>query len=414
MRRSRLTLALLLSLALHLVGLVLLSSRESPLRSAPSPAVHPEPLQIEVVESRPPPPREVVPPPAPQPVPAPQRPPRSAVPRPPRAEATPATPPPSAAAPTPPPAGASPDVPHAPRLLPTPGLLGGFPVGAAPSPSGRTVRPGDGPSREELLASEAERVQGRVQGLLDDGMARLQVENGLVDSYFGDMDDALEKGLSGAPLFAYEGVLKHFFKATPERGQALRELLASYQSYGASGNPALALGEPTGTDRLEDVARSGAAGARARTQPSAADVLEEYGRRSRALLVKLELVQSRTGQLLSVKLLEGSGNPLFDAYVLERVPPSLNALGPAPEHFSARAKASVRSLWAIEGHVSFARTIKILRPDALNAEDAAYISALVPLGLLSGRFEETRGEVIIPDFRRPHFDIRTELLRVYD
>jgi len=64
--------------------------------------------------------------------------------------------------------------------------------------------------------------------------------------------------------------------------------------------------------------------------------------------------------------------------------------------------------------VSFARTLKFSKLDELDASDAAYISALMPFGLLSGNFEETRGEVVIPDFRRPHFDIQTRLLRVYE
>jgi hypothetical protein len=142
-------------------------------------------------------------------------------------------------------------------------------------------------------------------------------------------------------------------------------------------------------------------------------MLEAYNRSAGALHVKLELEQSLTGQVVSVKLVESSGNPLFDAYVTEHVPASLAALGPAPEHFAARAKGNVRSVWAIEGRVSFSRTLKLSKLDELNAGDAAYLSALVPLGLLSGRFEETRGEVIVPDLRRPHFDIHTELLRVY-
>lgn len=286
-------------------------------------------------------------------------------------------------------------------------------TGFTPSVStGHTVRPGDGPTAEQLRAEEGERVRGRVQGFLDDGMATLRVQNGLVDGFFSEMDHALEKGLSGAPLFSYEGVLKHFFKATPERGQAFRDLIASAQNYGAMGSPDLA-GEPTGTDRLEDVARSGGAGARARSRPTTVDILETYNRRAGALHAKMELEQSRTGQLLSVKLVESSGNPLFDTYITEHVASSLSALGPAPESFAARSKGNVRSVWAVEGSVSFSRTIKVTKLDELNAADAAYFSALMPLGLLSGRFEETRGEVIVPDIRRPHFDIHTELLRVY-
>lgn len=278
--------------------------------------------------------------------------------------------------------------------------------------TGHTVRPGDGPSPEQLRAEERERVRGRVQGFLDDGMATLRVENGLVDSFFGDMDNAMEKGLSGAPLFAYEGVLKHFFKATPGRAQGLRDLMASAGSYGATGSPD-PVGEPSGTDRLEDVARAGTAGARARSRPSNVDMLETYNKGASALHAEIDLEQSPTGQVLSVKLSRSSGNPLFDAYVVEHVPESLAKLGSAPEHFTARSKGLVRSVWSIDGHVSFSRTLKFSKLDELNAGDAAYLSALIPLGVLSGNFEETRGEVIVPDLRRPHFDIRTQLLRVY-
>ncbi len=406
MRRTHLTWALLLSLALHL-GLGLLLHGAEP----PSPtSVRPAPAELAWVEVErpPPPPPPVAAPPRPAPGAA-SRPPRAAPPR----TATAAPPPPATSPSTPASEAPVPDAPQALKLLPGLSLSPGAVSGGLPVPRGRTLRPGEGPSAEALLGAEKERVQGRVQGFLDDGMARLQVENGLADTFFGDMDKALEKGLSGAPLFEYRGVLQHFFKARPENVQGLRDFLASVHSYGASGSPD-SMGSPSGTDRLEDVARSGGAGARARSQRSTTDVLEEYNRRVGALHVKMELEQAPSGQVLGVKLLESSGNALFDAYVLERVSPALSALGPAPEHFAARYKGPVRSVWGIEGHVSFSRTLRFSKLHELDASDAAYISGLLPLGLLSGNFEETRGEVIIPDFRRPHFDIRTELLRVYD
>ncbi len=418
MRRSRLLQALILSLVLHL-GLGLVLYLAPPKRDPSHLNVRQEPIQFEVVERTPPP--RVEPPPPEPPAVEPPRPPRG-TPRPPRATPPPAPPPPSATAAAPPPAAPPsatpepevPDVPRQVRLFPGPGGIAVGPSTGATSgaPTGHTWRPGDGPSQEQLRAQEGERVQGRVQGFLDDGMASLRVQNGLVDTYFGEMDKALEKGLTGAPLFAYQGVFKHFFKATPGRIQGFRELARSAGNYGATGSPD-AVSEPSGTDRLEDVARSGTAGARARSRPSAVDMFETYNKANGALHATLELEQSRTGQVLGVKLIDSSGNPLFDAYVLERVPRSLEALGPATEHFAVRSKGNVRSVWSIDGNVSFSRTIRFSKLGELDAEDAAYISALMPLGLLSGNFEETRGEVIIPDFRRPHFDIRTQLLRVY-
>ena len=427
MRRSRLLQALILSLALHL-GLGLLLYLAPPKRDPFLLSARQEPVQFEVVERTPPPrvepalapPQAVEPPRPPRSTP---RPPRAAPPAPPPPSATAEAPPPAATPPAEPPAGTepesppeAPDIPRQIRLFPgRDGLaVGPLPsTGAPPGAStGRTLRPGDGPSPEQLRAQEHARVQGRVQGFLDDGMASLRVQNGLVDTYFGEMDKALEKGLSGAPLFAYEGVFKHFFKATPERGKSFHDALETFGKYGATGSPDGA-GGPSGTDRLEDVARSGGAGARARSRPSAVDMFETYNKAAGALHVTLELEQSRTGKVLGVKLLDSSGNPLFDSYVVERVPPSLEKLGPASEHFAARSTGNVRSVWGVDGHVSFSRTIRFSKLDELQADDAAYISALMPLGLLSGNFEETRGEVIIPDFRRPHFDIRTQLLRVY-
>ncbi|MFE8598706.1 hypothetical protein [Archangium violaceum] len=428
MRRSRLLQALILSLVLHLgLGLFLYLAppkREQPLLSRQ------EPVQFEVFE-RTPPPREEPPPPKP-PVAEPLRPPRG-TPRPPRAAPPPAPPPPSATAEVSPPAATPPatppavtepaevaevpaDIPRQIRLFPGPDGMAVGPLpstGATPGAStGRTWKPGDGPTPEQLRAEEHTRVQSRVKGLLDDGMASLRVQNGLVDTYFSEMGNALEKGLSGAPLFTYEGVFKHFFKATPERGQGLRALIETYGKYGATGSPDGA-GGPSGTDRLEDVARAGTAGARARSRPSNVDMLETYNKAAGALHVTIELEQSRTGKVLGVKLIVSSGNPLFDTYVVERVPSSLEALGPASEHFAARSTGNVRSVWGVDGHVSFSRTIRFSKLDELQADDAAYIAAMMPLGILSGNFEETRGEVIIPDLRRPHFDIRTRLLRVY-
>ncbi|HLM44777.1 MAG TPA: hypothetical protein VK458_12970, partial [Myxococcaceae bacterium] len=304
MRRSRLTQALLLSLALHLgLGLVLFLA--PPPKRVPPPRSL-QPLQVEVVVRSPPPRAEPPPsePPAPQ-APPPRPPPRGAS----RAPlASPPTPPPvtaTAPPPTSPPPEAPvpddvpqvPDVPRAVQLFPGPGGLAVPPsLGASPGPggsTGRTLRPGDGPSSGQLLAEERERVQGRVQGFLDDGMASLRVQNGLVDPFFGDMDRALEKGLSGAPLFAYQGVFKHFFKATPG-ANPLSGLLASAGRYGATGSPD-APGESRGTESMEDALRSGAAGARARSRPSTVDVVEGYSRRAGTLHVELELEQAPSG-----------------------------------------------------------------------------------------------------------------------
>jgi hypothetical protein len=236
-----------------------------------------------------------------------------------------------------------------------------------------------------------------------------RVENGLVDRYFGEMDRALEKGLTGAPLFAYEGVLQHFFKPGPGWTAGFREFQAQAKSYGSLGTPD-AMGGLRG-EHVEGVRRSGA---RARSATTFAEQVDAYSRGSSALHVEVELEQSPTGRVLGVKLLESSHNPLFDAYVLENVPKALEDLGPASEHFAQRTRGpTVRSVWSVDGRVSFTRTVKLSELSKLDASDAAYLSGLTVLGVMSGGFDEVRGEVYVPDLRRPHFDIRTRLLRAY-
>ncbi|MET0403941.1 MAG: hypothetical protein ABW123_16135, partial [Cystobacter sp.] len=316
-----------------------------------------EPLWVEFIEPVPP---AVIPPPvSSSAAPVPPR----AVPRPPRAR-TPASTPGSSRAPPDSPPESTPeapsDTPRAVRLFPGPaGLpmdLGDLTAKESPGSSGRTWRAGEGPTSEQRIEEERARVAGRVQGFMEDDLAVGRVENGLVDPYFREMDQVLEKGLTGAPLFDYQGVLRYFGPSGPSR-----DALMQLQRYGATGSPDDALGGPSGTDRLEDVARAGTAGARARSRPR--DPLGDMERQvagANTLVVELELEQSPTGRLLGVKLVRDSGNPLFDGYVLEKIPPSLASLGPASEHFAARTRApTVRSVWRVSGRVSFSRTIKL-------------------------------------------------------
>jgi hypothetical protein len=406
MRRSRLPLAVLVSVLLH--GALGLWWGSRPARTQAVVPARREPLTVEVVERAPARAPPVPPPPVAPPVVPPHR-----APRPPAVRAAPpavvarppAAPPPPAAAPQ-----EARDVPRAVRLFP--GAAGLAVVPAPPSDppsSGHTMRAGEEPSAEQLRAEERQRVHDRVQEAVEDELAMGRVENGLVDSYFGEMNRALERGLTGSALFGYQGVLDHFFRAGPERTRGLTEMAKRYQAYGVTGNPD---GRSGASGRsLEDVARGGAWRSEG---PNALEQLGDYTKGSSALSLQLRLEQSPTGALLDVKVLEGSGNPLFDAYVLERVPVALAGLGTASEHFARRTRApTVRSVWRVDGWVSFTRTIKLAELSTLDASDAAYLSALLATSLLKGGFDEVRGEVSVPDVRRPHFDIHTRLERVY-
>ena len=126
------------------------------------------------------------------------------------------------------------------------------------------------------------------------------------------------------------------------------------------------------------------------------------------LVVTLELVQNADGSLRDAKLLTRSGNPAYDAYVLNAVPASLAKLASPPEGARGVREDGIHTRWAVEGRAVYLRKLKELK-----GQDAWYIAAASAAGILAGRFEETTGEVDVIDFRNPRFVCQARLLRVY-
>ncbi len=442
MRRSRLGGAALASLLLHAVLLALLW-RQAPVRPA-SPPPAPPALVVEVISS---PPEAPAPPPPPQPPPPVARPeqPRPApLPAPPpeplpSEKAPPTDSPPEAVAstePEPPVADAEPEPPvdgaepeevqppapvHAspvtvppadaplvaetehPSLLP-PEPAEGWSLPAAPeAPRGRTLRPGDPSlSPEALAAEEHARVSGRVQGFAEDDLATLRVENGLVHPYFSQIRTSLAKQLEGAPLFDV--------KSVPQ--QLVRSYIKDAERYGATGSPGPGPSDrsaPTPTERLESVSRGNPAHDSMRAFLQAGESMQRLAEPDRPdLVIILELRQAPDGQLREVKVVETSGNKAFDKYVLEAVPPALAKLTPPPAEAAGVRPEGIRTLWAVEGRVVYLKKLS-----EMEGQDAWYIASAAGLGLLSGRFEETTGEIYVIDLRNPKFVCRPRLLRVW-
>jgi hypothetical protein len=244
-------------------------------------------------------------------------------------------------------------------------------------------------------------VGGRLKGFVDDDIARLRVENGVVHPYFGQLRAALEKQLVGAPLFGTPSTLQHM--ARTYRDEAAR--------FGATGTPGgRAPPGPSATERLDALTRgdTGYDGLRARGR--AGEQLQQVaqGSRATALIVTLELVQGPDGKLSSARVVDTSGNKAFDAYVLERVPPALAPLAPPPSGAPGVRPEGIRSLWEVEGRVIYLKKLKDLK-----GEDAWYTATMAAAGLLAGTFEETTGDIYVIDLRNPRFQVRPRLLRVY-
>ena len=77
------------------------------------------------------------------------------------------------------------------------------------------------------------------------------------------------------------------------------------------------------------------------------------------------------------------------------------ALGIHPE--------GLRSTWSFQGRVVYKRKLQEMDP----LRDGWYVALLAAGGLATGTFEETTGEVEIPDFRNPQFKLTVKLLKVY-
>ncbi|WP_224362650.1 TonB C-terminal domain-containing protein [Hyalangium versicolor] len=384
-----------------------------------APPPPPSPLVVEVISSPPEPP-------APSPAPPPAAPVRPVRPRP-----TPRPPPPALARPTPPPREAAeppaqpapapsppsqtspaPDAPLAeqtkrPSLVP-PTPSGGWSLPeTVEAPRGRTLHPDDPSLAPEVLAAEEKaRVTERVQTFVEDELAQLRVENGLVHPYFSEIRTALEKQMEKPPLFDVKGNSQRLAQSYVKRAQ----------QYGATGTlapsrtPKGPLGRepPTASERFESISHGNPAHDSMRAFFQAGEAMQELAEPAPDLVIVLELQQAADGQLRSVQVVQPSGNKAFDAYVLDSVPPALARLTPPPENALGVHKDGVRSLWAVEGRVVYLRHLK-----ELEGQDTWYLASAAALGVLSGRFEETTGDLYVIDLRNPKFVCRPRLMKVW-
>jgi hypothetical protein len=303
-----------------------------------------------------------------------------------------------------------PDAPSRPRaadgsMYPLPPSLipGGPPLAGPKLQSGRTSRPGDpSPDPALLAAQERGRVHGRVKGFIEDDQAELRVDNGLIDSYFSRLRESLEKSLEDAPVFDGTSLLEQATTSwAPQAGR-----------FGATGNPGTgpAPMPPTVAEHLKALQERGddwMEYLRGRVQ-AGEEMQKLAGGGGKKLVVTLELHQGPDGSLRDARLVSTSGNPGYDAYVLNGVPPALAKLGPPPDGARGVRMDGIHTLWSVEGRVVYLRKLK-----DLETQDSLYTAAALAAGLLAGRFEETTGEIEVIDFRNPRFVCQARLLRVY-
>src|SRR5262249_42022953 len=120
----------------------------------------------------------------------------------------------------------------------------------------------------------------------------------------------------------------------------------------------------------------------------------------------MEIEQSPDGRLLSWRLVERSGNPLFDTYVEEAAPKAIAALdSPFPER---SRRDSVPSRYEVLGKPSF------LKRKVRDYKVPSYLpspAAMLGIGQLGGNFDLTAmKDIEVVDFRHPMWKIGVKLL----
>ncbi|MFP2961714.1 ferrichrome ABC transporter substrate-binding protein [Myxococcus sp. 1LA] len=351
-RRAQLILMLLVSGLLHVALFATLSGSESEERLRRR--VAPTAVEMEVVYQDVTPPPE---PPEPGPPPPAEEPPRTPPKRedPPRhAERPRPSPAEAPARPEPPPAGGDTAEPAAPppalaqdipRDIPPPqqrpnlepqGLLGGGLLRSGPPSTGRTLHPGEALDPKALAARQAEEARVRVDGWAQDAAATARASSGATHPYFAKLREGFAKQLVNPP--------PPDLKVLGARMK--REQVDAIARFGKTGTPIVA--EPR-DQRLEQRNRMQAAVEAGR---AANMYMVDVTTPVLALKAIVEVWQARDGKLLDLKVLEGSGDPNFDAWAVTQLRDAL-ASADAPESGGGLGirDDGMRSRWRLEEYL---------------------------------------------------------------
>jgi len=256
------------------------------------------------------------------------------------------------------------------------------------SPGGKTVRnlPGES-GGEDVHPSLA---QARITAWIDDDTATRRVDKGLVDDWFARLHRSLDRALNKAPAPAGLAV----------SGSLLSTYAANAAQYGATGTP----GEPSGRGNpsAPSFDHQGSLGAALGAPGTFRLQLDSSSRDPWAVV---ELSYDLGGRLRGSKVLESSGNRLFNLHVLNVVALGLPGLPDLPDGGEGIHADGTRSVWRIRGHFSLQHDLK-----SLSANDIWYLPLATAVGIASGvNLDDIVGHVT----GKPQLQCEVELLQVY-
>jgi len=284
-------------------------------------------------------------------------------------------------------------------------------VAARLSPGGRTLRPGDEPSRDELDAENVARGQAMIDGFGLQTVRRHRAQFGIVDARY----DEVRRGLVAATTTVPDLIGLDDPKAVARA--VVDAWSTGAERYGATGAP---YETPPGwnpqleaPESLSRLAQGGSVQMQHFLQfLSAGARLQEFadGRAGKELIAHVALTQAPDGSLLTLELARPSGLRPFDTWVMDTARTTLSTF-----RFDAGlSSAPMASVWQFKGRVSFMRK-GISPPSARDLATtiplmvlAAVTGGRVPVSL--GRFDEVEGTVESLDFASPHYQCHVTLL----
>lgn len=224
------------------------------------------------------------------------------------------------------------------------GLWGSEPPGK-PGQSGTTLRnDGREPDRRAIAQREAAEAKERVDGWAADASATARAESGAVNPYFTNLQDRFARKLVNPPspdLSVLGSRLK-------------REQVEATERFGKTGTPYVAEKRDRRLEQRNRLAAAVEAGRAANMfmMDVTAPVL--------ALATVLEVRQARDGKLLDLKVLEGSGDPRFDAWAVTHLRDALASADAPPESGLGLREDELRSRWRLEEYLGNPRVKVIL------------------------------------------------------
>ena len=289
--------------------------------------------------------------------------------------------------------------------------------------------PGGFPDPAAQRAADVALGKKNVEGWLNDAVAEKRVQNGAVDPYFFKVSDSLEKRAAQDANRLLSGDAKKDFVMAWQEGA---------KTYAKTGNPYApgtlpdaapaidgdtplnraaeqftdsGLSQKGGFSRVEGLITGGVGAGGMKMRQEMGRSLRDFadGKFSPGLLALVELRQGLDGKLLELSLRQPSGNVAFDAHVMRSAPQAISELPLPPQSGGGIHPDGLHSLWSFQGKIVYKRKMR----DMNLLRDGWYMALLAATGLATSSFDETTGDMEVPDFRHPEFQLKVKLLKVY-